>query len=81
MSRMKIKDFNIAKLLESLPTGLILIDQNKIIIEANPEAKKLLGKKIESKDIEDVCKSVEKDLFSEVLEGKHIERSVFESGN
>ncbi len=81
MGRMKIKDFNIAKLLESLPTGLILIDQNKIIIEANPEAKKLLGKKIGSKNIEDVCKSVEENLFNDVLGGKHIERSVFESGN
>jgi two-component system sensor histidine kinase HydH len=81
MSRMKIKDFNIAKLLESLPTGLILIDQNKFIIEANPEAKKLLGEEIESKDIENVCKSIEKDLFNEVLSGRHIERSVFESGN
>ena len=81
MVRMKIKDFNIAKLLESLPTGLILIDQNKMIIEANTEAKKLLGKKIASKDIEDVCKSVEKDLFDGVLSGKHIERSLFESGD
>jgi two-component system sensor histidine kinase HydH len=78
---MKIKDFNIAKLLESLPTGLILIDQNKIIIEANPEAKKLLGKKIESKNIESVCKNVEENLFNDVLGGKHIERSVFESGD
>jgi len=78
---MKIKDFNIAGLLESLPTGLILIDQNKTIIKANPEAKKLLGKKIESKNIEDICTSTEKDLFDEALRGKHVERSVFESGN
>jgi len=78
---MKIKDFNIALLLESLPTGLILIDQKKTIIKANPEAKKLLGKKIESKNIEDVCSGKEKDLFDEVLCGKHVERSVFESGD
>ncbi len=78
---MKIKDFNIAKLLESLPTGLILIDQNKIIIEANTEAKKLLGKKIESKNIESVCNNIEENLFDDVLGGKLIERSVFESGD
>jgi len=78
---MKIKDFNIALLLESLPTGLILIDQNKTIIKANPEAKKLLGKKIESKNIEEICSGIGKDLFDEVLCGKHIERSVFESGD
>lgn len=78
---MKIKDFNIAKLIESLPTGLILIDQDKIIIEANPEAKKLLGKKIESQNIENVCKSVKENLFDEVLDGKDVERSVFESGD
>ena len=78
---MKIKDFNIALLLESLPTGLILIDQKKTIIKANPEAKKLLGKKIESKNIEDVCSGIKEDLFNEVLCGKHIERSVFESGD
>ena len=81
MSKMRIRDFNIAKLLESLPTGLILIDQNKTIIEANPGARKLLGKKIESKNIEDVCKNVEKDLFNNVLGGKRIERSVFELGD
>jgi two-component system sensor histidine kinase HydH len=78
-NKMKIRDFNIAKLLESLPTGLILIDQNKVIIKANPEAKKLLGKEIESKDIEDVCKGIKKNLFDEVLGGEYIERSVFES--
>lgn len=78
---MKIKDFDIAKLLESLPTGLILIDQNKIIIEANTEAKKLLGKKIESKNIESVCNNIEENLFDDVLGGKLIERSVFESGD
>lgn len=78
---MKIKDFNITKLLESLPTGLILIDKNKIIIEANPEAKKLLGKNIESKDIETIFKNTEEDVFNKVLNGENVERSVLETGH
>jgi two-component system, NtrC family, sensor histidine kinase HydH len=78
MSKMKIKDFNIARLLESLPTGLILIDKNKTIIEANPEAKKLLGKDIESKDIEKVFKNVDKSIFDKVFKGEHVERRVLE---
>ncbi len=78
---MKIKDFNITKLLESLPTGLILIDKDKMIIEANPEAKKLLGKNIESKDIEIVLKNAEEDVFNKVLSGESVERSVIEMEN
>jgi PAS domain S-box-containing protein len=81
MDRMKIKDFNIKRLLESLPTGLILIDKNKIIIEANPEAKKLFGDHIESKNIETVFKNVEKSVFNKVFKGEHVERSVIELGS
>jgi len=81
MDRMRIKDFNITRLLESLPTGLILIDKNKIIIEANPEAKKLLGRNIESKDIENIFKNAEKGLFDNLFNGESIERSVLELGN
>jgi len=75
---MKIKDFNITRLLESLPTGLILIDKKKTVIEANPEAKKLFGKDIESKNIEEVFKNAEKSVFDKVFKGEHVERSVVE---
>ncbi len=81
MDKKKIKDFNINRLLDSLPAGLILTDKNKIIIEANPEAKKLLGRNIESKEIETVFKKVEKGLFDKVFDGEEIERSVLELEN
>jgi two-component system sensor histidine kinase HydH len=81
MDKKKIKDFNVNRLLESLPAGLILTDKNKIIIEANPEAKKLLGQNIEFKEIETVFNKVEKNMFDKLFEGEELERSVFESEN
>lgn len=75
---MKVKDFNISKLLDSLTTGLILIDKDKKIIEANPEAKKLFGKDIEYKYIEEVFKNAEKGVFDKVFNGEHVERSVID---
>lgn len=81
MVKKKIKDFNINRLLESLPAGLILTDRKRIIIEANPEAKKLLGRDIEFKEIETVFGRVEKGLFNKVFKGEELERSVFELRN
>jgi two-component system sensor histidine kinase HydH len=81
MVKKKIKEFNINRLLESLPAGLILTDRKRIIIEANPEAKKLLGRDIESKEIETVFGRVEKGLFDKVFNGEELERSVFELGS
>lgn len=76
--RMKIRDFDIKNLFESLPTGLILCDREQVIIKASPEARKLLGQDIESKHVEKVFKNAEKGVFDKVLSGEKIERLVFE---
>jgi PAS domain S-box-containing protein len=81
MDKKKIKDFNISRLLESLPAGLILTDKDKIIVEANPEAKKLLGRDIEFKELETVFRKVDKSLLDRLFDGEELERSVYELGN
>ncbi|MEO0293886.1 MAG: ATP-binding protein [candidate division WOR-3 bacterium] len=81
MDKKELKEYNITKLLESLPTGLILIDKDKIVIEANPEARKLLGRDIESENIKDVFENIDIGLLKKLFKGRNIERSVVEVGD
>lgn len=78
MKKKKNKDYNIDRLLDSLPTTLLLINRQKRIIEANPEATKFLGENIESKTIDEVFNCSEEEIFDKVFEGGTIERREIE---
>lgn len=81
MSQKEIEQYNIGDFLTSIPTSLLLVDNNKKIIKANPAAKKLLGKNIESMSIDDIFNSKEQGIFDKVFRGKTIQRREVEVDN
>lgn len=81
MKKKGIEHYNIGDLLSSIPTSLLLLDNNKKIIKANPAAKKLLGKRIESRNIDDVFDSREQQIFDKVFLGETIQRREVEVNN
>lgn len=81
MKKKVVEYHNIGDLISSIPTSLLLVDNNKTIVKANTEAKKLLGKNIESRSIDDIFKSEEPGIFNEVFKGESIERREVELDN
>jgi len=81
MKKKGIEHYNIGDLLSSIPTSLLLVDNNKKIIKANPAAKKLLGERIESRNIDDVFDSREQQIFDKVFLGETIQRREVEVNN
>ncbi len=81
MSQKEIENYNIGDLLTSIPTSLLLIDNNKEIVKANPAAKKLLGESIESRNIDDIFNSKEERIFDKVFSGDTIQRLEVEVDN
>lgn len=76
-----IEQYNTGDLFTSIPTSLVLVDNNKKVLKANPEARKLLGENIESMNLEEVFKSEKQGIFDRALQGAIIERQVIEVNN
>ncbi|MCK4421813.1 GHKL domain-containing protein [candidate division WOR-3 bacterium] len=81
MGQNEIKLSHISEILKCIPTSLLIVDKNKNIIEANPSAKKLLGKNIESRTLDEIFFGREQDIFDKVLQGEIIQREKIELDN